>query len=321
MIVSEQQRYAPIFPWRRLICAALLSAVLPGWGGRYLGMTPSDGRARRYPSHATSALTVCVGAIILFLFWAQNFDFNQLILFTGVWVSCGLSCACREWRWALKNPESVKVTPLKTDTSLIGILVWIPVVVFLLNQGATFPTFFLAPNDTPLIKAGDILYGFDYDSGKMEIGRGQLVVANIDSKPRLVRVMAIPGDILGIEPYALRVNGSVLKYGVSERSGRSSLYQLQDLANTLANPGQRWADLEIIDNSAELSNRDATILHRRKYIVASDADLLTPRQALLHTTTISSKDIVIVPWAKLEFLGRMPGSSSSIAQPVVVLQR
>jgi hypothetical protein len=311
MAIADEGRRTPQRLWPHLLCAVFLSLLVPGWGGRYL-----------FSSSKTSGigtLTSAGCAVAILFFVAQDYNLNLLILCVIGWSANGMWCGFQECRLALACPRDLRIAPLNFNAQLIASLIWIPTVLLLMAQGRAPTSFFSASNDTPLVRAGDILYGIDYGKSWIEVARGQLLLASIDSKPSLVRVIGIPGDIVTIGSYAINVNAITIHIGASpERDRSDARAYLSGVASALAYPGNRRRDEDISRDLNVLLSKDTVVVGLSSYLIAQDQDILAPRTARLPTAIVNANKVIAVPWAKLGFLQGMPGSSSGIAQPQIV---
>ncbi|MDY0872458.1 hypothetical protein [Dongia rigui] len=209
---SKQPRHL----WLHVLRAALASPILPDAGHRYLGM-PLKAHALNNESSPFGIIPMVVGWIfVLLVFVLADSDINSLILCAVVWLAIGLWSGIKMLRWVRAHPRDVCTVPFNISSTTIGNLIWIPIFGWLiLGQGSAPTYFFRVETGTPLAKAGDILYAIDFSRSRVDIGRGQLLLANVDSQPTLVRVIGIPGDLVGIGSYAIHVNAHIIRIGAS----------------------------------------------------------------------------------------------------------
>lgn len=324
MAVSEtiELRRQPHVLWPHLLFATLLSTLVPYLGSAYLGL-PARNEEQEW-QRRTTALSILFFAVVLFP-RILNFELLTIALVGGIWTLLGLASAVSLLRAAWGARKSIWVVRGGWLTSItvfnIAMLAWLGI------QQIRLPNIALisAPHDTPLVETGESLYGFEYDARRIQLQRGQLVVARLNYKPTLVRILAVPGDIFASGQRSFQVNG--FKTSLAEKPPVDPSRQkgiLEDVVEAISNPDQRSSDILVADGFVAVKGTDGVapqVLLRDEFIVAFDAELIGPSQPILPTIMIERDDIVSVPWAKFWSIVDHPGRSSDLVQPSVILTR
>lgn len=321
MALSEaaEAKRRPHFLWPHLLFATLLSLFVPYLGAAYLGLPARD--AANDWQRRTVALSIIMMAIIL-LPHIWHFELLLLLLIGGFWIVFGAASAFAHWRVALRDPATIRIVPGWLSVAMLIVNIAVFSLLALQQMRLPAPLFIFAPDDTPLVKAGETLYGFKYDPHKIHLQRGQLVLASVNYEPTLVRMIAVPGDIFVPGTFAINVNATSITLTQQNLSLKAHVgWALKDIVEALNDPDNSSYIARISDRSVKLSGANDTepqILGRDTFIVARDEDLVDPKQPALPTTTIGREDIVSVPWGKFWSFGDYPGDQSDLVQPSVV---
>ncbi len=299
MQIAAAQRRGWSF-WLHLAIATVFSLLMPYVGSAYLGLKTPKAQTE-WQRRALPINLMIVIAIILP--YALNFDLAMLLAFAIGWTLVVAFSIGSLWRAALCKDSHIVVAP-DGPSSLIYFLAMIPVIAWTMLQ-LEWPqvVLFRATETTPTVAEGELLYGLKYvplpEGGgwssrgySAPVQRGQLVLARIADKESLVRVLAVPGDIVAVDGYALLINGS-------QRS--------------LGDRTQAWASGA--EALAALAQKQAKVVDPGHLLVASDAGLQNPPSSGFPIIDIRDDDIVLVPWAKFWSLGDHPGEDSDLAQP------
>ncbi|MDY0872457.1 hypothetical protein [Dongia rigui] len=312
---AQQKRWSF---WPHLAFSTLLSLIMPYLGSTYLGLKSPDKKIEWQRKAMPISAAMLAAIAIPYLL---NLSLAPLIFFALAWALNGIASVVVLWRAALRSDASISIAPSGFNSLLLvfNILVF----AWLGSLSFTWPdiSLFRATETTPVVATGDLLYGLKYtpitddngwsrrdQSGRIE--RGQLLLARIEGKESLVRVLAVPGDIFATADDALLINGS-----------RVSLRSLtepwdKDRLNKLAHDIATAGDIAGADALDQLVQSQAKVVQTKRLLVARDAAFLKPAfGAAVPVLEISEEDVVLVPWAKFWSMGDHPGAKSDIAQP------
>jgi hypothetical protein len=282
--------------WGHLVAATLISLMMPYLGSAYLGLKSateqSEWQRRTIP---LNALTL----VVFSLPFVVNFELTALLFLAACWALLAASSVVSLWRTALRRDCVMAIAPggLNSLTFILSIAAGILLATVQLGWPGVI--LFRATETTPTVAEGELLYGLKYDPMRDDDGwqvsrlqRGHLVVARIGGNETLVRVLAVPGDIVAIDKYVVLTNGSRILLGGRIVSWPSSA-----------------------DALAELAQKRTSIVEPRHLLVARDTALLNPPSGEATALDIREGDVVLVPWAKFWSVGDHPGEDSDLAQP------
>lgn len=286
--------------WGHLVAATLLSLMMPYLGSAYLGLKSatdqSEWQRRTIP---LSALTLVVFAFP----FAVNLELSALLFLAVSWMLLAAFSVVSLWRAALRKNCVMAIASGGLNSLTFVLSIAFGVLLAAAQLGWPGIVLFRATETTPTVTAGELLYGLKYvplpegdgwssRGYSAPVQRGQLVLARIADKESLVRVLAVPGDIVAVDGYALLINGS---------------------QRLLGDRTQAWASGA--EALAALAQKQAKIVDPGHLLVASDAGLQNPPSSGFPIIDIRDDDIVLVPWAKFWSMGDHPGEDSDLKQP------
>jgi hypothetical protein len=314
--------------WAHLGVATILSFAVPYLGLAYLGIRSPDEKVEWQRRAAPLGIVLLIVCILPF---ALNFELAAMLFLASSWTLLSALSIVSLWRAALRKDTYVAVAPgsLGSLISVLNIAMFTALITLRLDWPEVI--LFRATETTPTVTEGDLLYGLKYtptpdgeewrrrhQDGRIQ--RGQLVLAMIAGEERLVRVLAVPGDIFAIEDDALLLNGSrVSLRSLTEPWDRD---RLNKLVGDLAGSGESAGD----DALGQLAQKQAKVVRPKRFLVARDAaflnpGFLNPGSGPVPVLEISDDEIVLVPWAKFWSIGDHPGTDSEIVQPTTVFFR
>lgn len=301
------------FVWLHLAYATILSLLVPFLGMSYLGIGARD-RETEWHQRSVALVLLIMGLLLVQGLLAASW-FMVLTAVAG-WFCAGLISVFHLWRAVRRNYASINVA---RDWILSAAFVF---QIAMISGGLQYYmprpdiVFISAPNNTPNVTIGETLLGLEYRPNDIRVQRGQLVVAEIDHIPQLVRVIAIPGDILSFGESSIQINAASIRLVDDGRK-----IPLDDLVEQLGDP-EREMVASIRDDGSIDFGTDAvqapSLVRPRLFVVAYDNDIVNPQQGMFPLTVIHQRDIVSLPWAKLWSLNDQPGKYSDLAQPRIV---
>jgi hypothetical protein len=307
--------------WSQLVFATILNILLPNSGGAYLGLP--TGKAETHWQRKQAHL-VYVGLAIFLIPAIVDLELQTIALLAFGWVATGSVIAVRDCRIALKNPDSVKVQEIESNTwSGFFYIALFSFVGFEHSQLQSL-TLFRASTYPPIVADAETLLGFEYSRYQIDLQRGQLVLADIDGTRRLVRIVATSGDIYVPGENSFQLNGRLIPLPPQNRTDTSVLTSaLWDLAQLMNYPND-WrysapAELGKEKVLANIRESETIVVPRENYLVAQDHDLIDFRPKL-PVTLVHDLKVLAVPRGKLWTLGDSPGSSSELAQPEIIFR-
>lgn len=301
------------FVWLHLGYATILSLLVPFLGMAYLGIGAGD-RETEWRQRSLALFLILIG--LLLVQGLLDANFLKVLAAVAGWFCVGLISVFCLWRAVRRNTTSINVV----RGWFVSAAFVLQIAIFSWGLQFNLPrpdlVFISAPNNTPNVTTGETLLGLEYDPYDIRVQRGQLVVAEIDHMPQLVRVIAIPGDILSFAESSIQINAATIRLVDDGRK-----IALGDLVEQLGEPDQDLVASISDDGSVDFGTdgvQAPSLVRPRRFVVAFDNDIVNPRQGVFPLTVIHQRDIVSLPWAKLWSLSDHPGKYSDLAQPSIV---
>lgn len=316
MQVAAVQRKGWSF-WAHLALATVLSFIMPYLGSAYLGLKSSN-KAVEWQRKSTP-LSAAMFAVLALPF-LLNFSLVPLIFFSAIWALVGIGSVVVLWRGALRLDANLDIAP-GGFTSLIfaiNILLFAAIGDWPMNWPEI--SLFRAPESTPVVAAGDLLYGFKYAPDRIRLQRGQLILANVDGENALVRVLAVPGDIFALGENTIYLNGFTMPAYIQSEFGWADARKMREILSGIEAPGDRSRPANLMGNMIALDGAvpdKAEVLGPASFVVARDTDLLRDGKEALKVYSIGPRHILSVPWARLWSWADHPGARSDLAQPMI----
>lgn len=320
--VAEATR--PKSLWPHLFVAGVVSLLVPGFGGVYLGLPPKNERVALERIFMPLGSLILWGGLCLCLVEA---GLLVALMMAVAWLIVGAYYAMRDCRQATRHPDLVQIVPGAARSASIDIIVLGIFAVLLLAIGPVKNVrLFDAPQTTPVTAEGELLVGLVRSSRDYVLQRGQLIVTDIGGEPTLVRILAVPGDLFGQSPNRLHINGGQIGIRNAYFAGGGA-YELRSLAEHLIYPAHKahkaqiarnWSNYVFEEAKVEIP-QDTIVLGWSTFVVARDSDLMQESAEPLPVDLISlgQEDEVIVPWAKFWSLNDRPGERSRLGQPLI----
>ena len=317
-VAQERSAEVPRRQWGHLAIALLLSTFVHNLGAVYLGLpAPNEKTAWQWQSGGL----VLLGLIPAIIFAAAGNYPLLLGLMIASWLVSGALTGLHNLGLALRNPSKIHIRSagryaLLSPLFLVGMFI-----VLLGTTQLRDLTVFQAPEKTLVTDDKELLIGFKYEPFETNVGkinnrfnirlqRGQLVLARIDDKPVLVRILAISGDTIAQSPGRLRINASSIRLF----RPIDSRFALEGLVESIAYPRAPGDAANDGDDAAE----EAMTVGFREFIVARDEDLTSNVAGDLSLKRLFDLDIIAVPSASFWSLTDQPGKRSSLVQPSLV---
>ncbi len=282
--------------WSHLVLATMLSLAMPFLGSAYLGLKAPNEQAEWQRRAASLSAVMFVAVAFPYV---VNFERSILLVIGSFWGFMAALSVVSLWRAAVRKNSAIVIAPGGLNALVAVFNICILSYFSILWVDWPEVVLFRATETTPTVTEGDLLYGLKYspmrDDDGWQVGRlqrGHLVVARIAGNETLIRVLAVPGDIVAIDRYAVLINGSRILLGGRIVSSPSSA-----------------------DALAELAQKKTSIVKPKHLLVTRDAALLNPPSGEPAAFEIREADVVLVPWAKVWSIGGHPGKDSDLDQP------